>query len=74
MMSAMVSKIGCLKNRPTTLCGVPTKLQKYSQTDSIRLSERLCIGIHGTFKGNFNFQMVKGGGGDLYLRPREQHG
>lgn len=51
----MISKIGCVKNKPTTLSVVPTKQQQH------KLVILDWVGIQGTFKGNFNsMQMVKG--------------
>ena len=63
----MISKISCLKTKPTILPGVETKQQQSHQTDSIKRTEQLWIGIQGIFRGNFNsVQMVKG---DLYFGP-----
>lgn len=54
----MISKIGCIKNKPTTFSVVPTKQQhKLIILDLMRR----WVGIQGTFKGNFNsMRMVKG--------------
>lgn len=66
----MISKIGCLKKQTNYFIWCSNKAAPIQLSVDIGLSERLWMGIQGTWKEILTLQMVKG---DLYFITREQH-